>query len=78
MKTAISIPAEVFREAEALAKHRGVSRSALYVAAMREYLAEQAQDEVTAALDAVYAQHESGLDSRDLEMQAASLPAEDW
>ena len=38
MKTAISIPEEVFAEAERLARRLGKSRSQLYTDAIRQYL----------------------------------------
>lgn len=53
MKTAISVPDEVFKQAERLARRQGRSRSELYSAAVREYVARHAPDEVTAALDRV-------------------------
>jgi antitoxin MazE6 len=39
MKTAISIPDELFREAEACARRLRISRSRLFAEATREYLA---------------------------------------
>ena len=62
MKTAISIPDDVFDEAEALARETRQSRSRLYSQAVREYVARHSADSVTAALDAVVA-HESDTDS---------------
>ena len=53
MKTAISIPEEVFRNAEALARHLGVSRSQLYSRAIGEYVSRHAPDRVTETLDRV-------------------------
>jgi predicted transcriptional regulator len=53
MKTAISVPDEVFKQAERLARRQGRSRSELYSAAVREYVARHAPDEVTDALDRV-------------------------
>ena len=41
MKTAISLPDDLFADAEALAQQLEMSRSRLYVAALREYLARQ-------------------------------------
>jgi hypothetical protein len=54
MKTAISIPDDVFQEAERLAAELGRSRSSLYSQALREYVARHSPDRVTAALDFVY------------------------
>jgi len=54
MKTAISIPDEVFAAADALAARLGVSRSHLYASAVAEYVAKHQDAKVTARLDAVY------------------------
>ena len=56
MKTAISVPDDLFDRAERLAQRLGRSRSALYAEAIAAYVdALDDEDEVTAALDAVYA-----------------------
>ncbi|PKQ29309.1 MAG: hypothetical protein CVT60_06040 [Actinobacteria bacterium HGW-Actinobacteria-10] len=62
MKTAISIPDEVFTEAEKLARELNQSRSQLYSRAVREYVARHSSDSVTSALDAMCAE-ESDADS---------------
>ena len=56
MKTAISVPNEVFERAERLARQQGRSRSEFYSAAVREYVARYAPDDVTDALDRVVAE----------------------
>ena len=53
MKTAISIPKDVFNKAERLAKRARKSRSQLYCEAIREYVARHSPDEITEALDLV-------------------------
>ena len=53
MKTAISVPDDVFEGAERLARREGRSRSEVYSAALREYVARHSPDEVTEALDRV-------------------------
>lgn len=53
MKTAISLPDDVFERAERLAKRQGRSRSDLYSQAIDEYVARHAPDDVTEAIDAV-------------------------
>jgi metal-responsive CopG/Arc/MetJ family transcriptional regulator len=55
MKTAISIPDDLFRDADRLAAELQQSRSQLYSRAVREYVVRHSEDSVTAALDAVYA-----------------------
>jgi predicted transcriptional regulator len=51
MKTAVSIPDELFRRADALAQHLGKSRSHLYREALAEYLLRREPRSVTTALD---------------------------
>lgn len=60
MKTAISIPDDVYAEAERLTQRLGKSRSQLYTEAVREYLARHDPDAITDAIDRV----SSAVDSR--------------
>lgn len=53
MKTAVSIPDDVFDEAEELRRQLEKSRSELYSNALREYLARHSSDSVTEALDEI-------------------------
>jgi len=53
MKTAISVPDEVFRAAERHARRAGKSRSQLYAEALAEYLTRHAPEEVTEAMNRV-------------------------
>ena len=55
MKTAISLPDDLFRAGDALAKEMKLSRSALYARALERYIARQRADEITEQLNAVYA-----------------------
>jgi metal-responsive CopG/Arc/MetJ family transcriptional regulator len=52
MKTAVSVPDDVFERAERLARRERRSRSEVYSAALREYVARHDPDEVTVAIDA--------------------------
>lgn len=54
MKTAISLPDELFASADALASRLGVSRSELYATAVAEFLAKHTASQVTAQLDQLY------------------------
>lgn len=56
MKTAVSIPDDVFEKVERLARRTHRSRSALYSAALREYVARHGTEEVTEAMDRVCAE----------------------
>ena len=62
MKTAISLPDRTFVRADAVARRLGISRSELYARALDAFLGPPTDDEVTAALDAVYGSAESELD----------------
>jgi predicted transcriptional regulator len=53
MKTAVSLPDEVFKCADRLARKMKKSRSQLYAEAIAEYLALHDADEITAAIDRV-------------------------
>ena len=54
MKTAISIPDNLFEAAEKVARRLGISRSELYQRAVARYLEQQSGDVVREALDMVY------------------------
>lgn len=51
MKTAVSVPNEVFGAAERLARRTRKSRSALYSCAVAEYVARHEPESVTEAMD---------------------------
>jgi metal-responsive CopG/Arc/MetJ family transcriptional regulator len=53
MKTAVSIPDEVFQGAERIARRSKKSRSQVYSDALREYVARHSPDEVTEAMNRV-------------------------
>ena len=53
MKTAVSVPDDVYERAERLARRSGRSRREVYSAALREYVARHSPDEVTETLDRV-------------------------
>lgn len=56
MKTAISIPDDVFEKAEHLARRMKKSRSQLFSNAVEEYVDRHAPDRVTEAMDKVCAE----------------------
>ena len=61
MKTAISIPDDIFAEADQLARRLNRSRSELYSRAVREYVARHSPDRVTESLDLLV--EEMGVES---------------
>jgi len=79
MKTAISIPDDVFAAAEAAARRTGMSRSQLFVEAVKLFLRKQGDRGVTERLDEVYGRAESKLDPALSAMQTATIRARnDW
>ena len=60
MKTTVSVPDDLFEKVERLARGWHRSRSAVYSAALREYVARHSPDEVTEALNRVCAEVEQG------------------
>lgn len=54
MKTAISVPDEVFREVEKVAKERHSSRSEVIVAALREFIDRRKSADLLKTLNEVY------------------------
>jgi metal-responsive CopG/Arc/MetJ family transcriptional regulator len=56
MKTAVSIPDDVFESAEAFARRTKKSRSQLFSDAVREYIARHGQEEITEAMNRVCAE----------------------
>ncbi|MDO4259871.1 MAG: hypothetical protein Q4C87_10180 [Actinomycetaceae bacterium] len=59
MKVTISIPDDVFAKAEDTARRLGWTRSRLYSQAIEDFIGNQGEDPVTAALDAIADEMES-------------------
>jgi predicted transcriptional regulator len=78
MKTAISIPDDVFADAERLARELKQSRSQLYSRAVREYVARHSADSVTAALDAVCAEDTDGDSEFAARAARSSFERTEW
>lgn len=78
MKTAISLPDELFAAADAFADRTGRSRSQLYADALREYLARYDEDRITRDLDAFAAEVDTTLPSLAAEATRRLLASEEW
>lgn len=78
MKTAISIPDELFEQAEAVRKRLGMSRSEFYATAVEEHLRRMRREGVKERLDANYADQESRISEELGRYQASVLPEDDW
>jgi hypothetical protein len=78
MKTAVSVPDDLFRMAEAAARRLRVSRSKLYATAISEFLDRQQTSAVTERLNEVYSRHPAKVDSALLRAQLRSLDKDSW
>ena len=78
MKTAISLPDQLYRKAEVAAKRLRISRSQLYATALADYLDQHESRHITDALDEIYAQESATVDELLNQMQLASLPKDKW
>ena len=78
MKIALSVPDELFESAERLGKRLGISRSRLYATALADYVAKHQSRKVTARLNAVYMNEDSGLDKKVRRAQGRSVSRDAW
>jgi len=78
MKTAISIPDDLFDGADRLARRTGQSRSELYSQAIREYVARHQPDEITAAYDLICREEQPALDEFVAEAARRTLERTEW
>jgi len=78
MKTAISVPDELFERGEELARRSGKSRSQVYREALAEYLFRRERRSVTDALDAVVAEVGSDDDAWLAEASRQRLEHSEW
>jgi metal-responsive CopG/Arc/MetJ family transcriptional regulator len=78
MKTAVSLPDDLFASADALARRLGVTRSRLYARALAEYVAKHRSSKMTERLDAVYAVEPSRAEPVLARLQRGSIDRNDW
>ncbi len=78
MKTAISIPDNLFREVDQYAKSHGYSRSQLFAKAVAQYLEVHPSDRITKQLNAVYSAKPAALNATLASMQSSSIAKEEW
>jgi predicted transcriptional regulator len=78
MKTAVSIPDDLFRRADALASRLGKSRSEVYREALADYVARREPGAVTRALDEIA--DEMAADGAEFAAEAArrTLERNEW
>jgi uncharacterized protein len=78
MKIALSIPDDLFEEADTLSKRLGVSRSRLYATALADYVAKHRGRKTTERLNAVYQEDSGRLDPVLRRTQRRSLGSDTW
>ena len=78
MKTAISLPDELFEVAEQMAETLGMSRSELFRTALEEYMERHRTDRITERLNEIYSEEDSSLDPAFERLQFENLDSEDW
>lgn len=78
MKTAISVPSEIFQLSERLAKRLQVSRSAVFAMGVKKLGEELDDQEITKNLDAYYREKKAEIDPVIVQMAALSIPKEEW
>ncbi len=77
MLITVSIPDPIFVRAEAFARRRNLSRSALFTQAVDEFVAREVAEDVTGRLNEVYAHESSALDRAWERAQSEAMPTED-
>ena len=78
MKTAISIPDDVFEDAERLARHLQTSRSQLYARAVAEFVARHDDDHVTSTMNQAVEEIGESADAFAREAARRSLERVEW
>ena len=78
MKTAVSLPDDLFKAAESLAARLGLSRSGLYAAAIEEFVHRHQAKRVSERLNAVYSAESSTLDPDVAASQSRTRKRADW
>lgn len=78
MKTAVSIPDELFQRADELAARLGKSRSQVYREALAEYLLRRDPQAITAALDELAGELAEGPDPWLVQASRQALERSKW
>lgn len=78
MRVAVSLPDQLFRDADAAARNLRVSRSQLYARALAKFLDDRRPDQVTSKLNEIYDKHPAKVDPVLDRMQWSALAREKW
>lgn len=78
MKTAISLPDDVFTSADNLARKLGITRSRLFATAVAEFVARNSSMRVTERLNALYSVENGQLDEAERRVADRTLKRSTW
>lgn len=78
MKTAISLPDDVFKRIERKTRQLGVSRSEFFVRAALRYLEAMSDSDVTASYDVAFATEDRATEAFRRKATRAALLAVEW
>ena len=78
MKTAVSLPNDLFKQADAVARRLRVSRSQLYASAISEFLDRHQAESVTKRLNEIYSRKPAKVDAVLLRAQLKSVKKNSW
>ncbi len=78
MKTAISVPPEVFELSERLAKKLKISRSAVFALGVRKLGQDHDEEDLIARINAVCDEVDTSLDPFWKAAQSRTLPKDKW
>ncbi|MFB6285527.1 MAG: CopG family ribbon-helix-helix protein [Candidatus Bipolaricaulia bacterium] len=77
MKTAISLPDELFKDADRMAQQLGMSRSELFRTALEAYLQRHGSERITELLNEIYSHEASSLDPALERVQCETIDPEE-
>ena len=78
MKTAISIPDNIFKKVEKTAKKMGLTRSRFFTIAVEEFIENHNPSQITDKLNSIYESENSEIDQIFFAMQVQSIDKEVW
>jgi hypothetical protein len=78
MKTAISVPNDVFQLSEKLAKKLKVSRNAIFAMGVKKLAEEHDEDEIIRQINRVCEKIDTSVDPVLFQMAMLSLPKDKW
>lgn len=78
MKTAVSLPDDLFVWADKYAHDNGLTRSALFAEALREYLRRHKKADITERMNAAIEQHGQPIDEAFVQAGKKALRKAEW